>query len=108
MTELNQKKFEVTVKDPYTLEIPVDSSSYSDYVRGGYINPLKKPVSVNFHPYTYALKHPGQFICDFVKIDRAPLLHLAFQSLHRFLRDHGRRPKAGNRRDSSEFFRLCE
>jgi len=79
MTELNQKKFEVTVKDPYTLEIPVDSSTYSDYVRGGYINPLKKPVSVNFHPYTYALKHPGQFICDFVKIDRAPLLHLAFQ-----------------------------
>ena len=47
MTELNGAEKQVSVIGPYTFSIG-DTSSYSEYVRGGIVTQVKKPKSVSF------------------------------------------------------------
>ena len=79
MDALNKREFVVTVKDPYSFEIPVDTSEFPAHVRGGYVTQVKKPVTVQFDPLIYSVKHPGSFAGDWVKSAHAPVLHLAFR-----------------------------
>lgn len=46
---------------------------------------VKEPKTLHFQALTDALKQPGDFlVSDFAKMDRPPILHVAFQALDTF------------------------
>uniref|UniRef100_UPI00398E7F4A ubiquitin-like modifier-activating enzyme 1 isoform X2 n=1 Tax=Pristiophorus japonicus TaxID=55135 RepID=UPI00398E7F4A len=93
MTELNNcKPIEVQVNGPYTFSI-CDTTGFSDYEKGGIVTEVKMPQKLTFKPLKEALQEPQYQITDFGKINRHGTLHIAFQALHRFMREHGRLPK---------------
>jgi len=103
MTELNGLEVEVTVKDPFMFEIPIDTTGYTSYLRGGYVKAIKKPVSISFSPFSLSLSHPGEIVCDAMKCDRAPSLHVAFRAYYMFVEREKRCPIAGRVSDSEIF-----
>lgn len=108
MTELNDQQYIVSVKDPFTFEIPVDSTHFRGHASGGYVTHIKQPVTVSFDSYAESFKNPKDFVCDFNKFDRAPVLHLAFRVLHVFKKKYGFLPEAGDEQHSKMFIELCE
>ena len=47
MTEVNGVEKQISVLGPYTFSIG-DTSSYSEYVRGGIVTQVKKPKAISF------------------------------------------------------------
>ena len=47
MTEVNGVEKQISVLGPYTFSIG-DTSSYSEYVRGGIVTQIKKPKTISF------------------------------------------------------------
>lgn len=101
-TDLNERSFQVTVKDPFSFEIDAVCGLGS----GGYVNQVKQPVSISFKPLSEAFNQPGEFVTDFVKFDRAPILHLGFRALHEFVSRHGALPTAGHAQHAQEIMDL--
>ncbi|EMP26551.1 Ubiquitin-like modifier-activating enzyme 1 [Chelonia mydas] len=103
MEELNHcPPMEIKVLGPYTFSIG-DTSSFSEYVRGGIVSQVKMPKKISFKPLSVALAEPDFVVTDFGKFDRPAQLHLAFQALHDFQRQHQRLP-----RPRSEFDRPAQ
>lgn len=48
MEELNDRDFVVTVKDGYSFDIDMDTSTIGPYRTGGYVNQVKQPATVQF------------------------------------------------------------
>lgn len=108
MTELNNcEPKKIKVLGPYTFSIG-DTTTYSDYTRGGIVTQVKMPKIVNFKSLNDALKEPEFVITDFGKFDHPTQLHLAFKALSLFENTHGRRPKPWNLDDSKEFVNLAK
>lgn len=62
---------------------------------------------LNFKPLHQALKDPSDFLLsDFSKIERKPLLHLAFQALDNFRVEIGRFPLAGSEEDAKKLIAI--
>ncbi|XP_067908159.1 ubiquitin-like modifier-activating enzyme 1 isoform X2 [Heterodontus francisci] len=100
MTELNNcKPVEVQVNGPYSFLIH-DTSSFSDYEKGGIAKEVKMPKKLTFKPLRVALQEPNYNITDFGKIYRHGTLHIAFQALHQFVRDYGHLPKPWGKSDA--------
>ncbi len=67
------------------IELDIDSTGFSPYVRGGIATQVKESKDVAFKSLRDALADPGEFLMsDFSKFDRPPLLHLGFQALDAF------------------------
>ena len=63
----------------------VDTRQHKQYQRGGLVTQSKEPKTLHFQTFAEALKNPGDFlISDFAKMDRPPVLHVAFQALDAF------------------------
>lgn len=94
LAQVNGREFQVRVTGKQTFElVGVDTSHYGDYIRGGYITQVKQPVTLSFKPLSQALGHPGDFLlADWAKMDRAAVLHVAFQALHEFANRKVRTP----------------
>ncbi|XP_067854572.1 ubiquitin-like modifier-activating enzyme 1 [Heptranchias perlo] len=100
MTELNNHKpVEIQVNDPHSFSI-CDTSSFGDYKKGGIVTEAKMPQKLTFKPLREALKEPKYQISDFGKTDRHGTLHVAFQALHHFVREHSRLPKPRGKTDA--------
>lgn len=112
MNELNQLESPVaiTVKGPYTFEVPVDARGFGAYENGGYVHEVKQPSKIRFRPLSEALARPGDFLLtDFAKLGRSELLHFGFQALGEFQRRHGGvLPEPGNRAHSNEVVAIVE
>ena len=104
MTELNDQQFIVEVKDPFSFVLDVDSSAFTPYSRGGYVNQVKQPATVAFKSYSESLKNPGEFVVDFAKIHRAGQVHVAFRALEAFQETHGHLPEPGNVEHANEVY----
>jgi ubiquitin-activating enzyme E1 len=104
MTELNGQRVMVEVKDPFSFMIDVDTSNFTPYERGGYVNQVKMPSTISFKSYSESVRNPGEFVCDFSKIHRAAQLHLAFRGLEEFERLHGHLPEPGNNFHAAEVY----
>jgi len=104
MTEINGKEFEVDVTGPYTFKIG-DTSQFSPYTRGGVITQVKKPKIVHFKPLAEAMKCMAEMviITDFAKFEEPEILHMCYQTLHLFVKQHGRVPAAWNTEDAALF-----
>uniref|UniRef100_A0A8C3F5U3 E1 ubiquitin-activating enzyme n=1 Tax=Chrysemys picta bellii TaxID=8478 RepID=A0A8C3F5U3_CHRPI len=93
MKELNHcPPMEIKVLGPYTFSIG-DTSSFSEYVRGGIVSQVKMPQKISFKPLSVALAEPDFVVTDFGKFEHPAQLHLAFQALHDFQRQHQRLPR---------------
>ncbi|KAL4149161.1 hypothetical protein QTP88_003164 [Uroleucon formosanum] len=106
MTELNGcKPKKITVLGPYTFSIG-DTSSYSDYIKGGFATQVKMPKKLKFKSLKNSLAEPEYLISDFGKFDRPSQLHLAFITFHKFVSVNGRLPIPWSSDDANEFLKL--
>ena len=102
MTELNDiEPRRVTVKGPYTFTIG-DTSSFGDYKRGGLFKQVKQPRTLHFASLRESRAAPECLVSDFAKMDRPPLLHVAFEALSQFAEQAKRLPRARNAEDAAE------
>ncbi|KAM6980088.1 ubiquitin-like modifier-activating enzyme 1 [Aplochiton taeniatus] len=95
MAELNAiHPVEISVLSPYSFHIG-DTSSFSEYQRGGVVTEVKKPETLHFKPMAEALVDYHQLLVmtDYGKTARHQTLHLAFQALHGFVKREGRLPR---------------
>uniref|UniRef100_A0A8C2J7T0 E1 ubiquitin-activating enzyme n=1 Tax=Cyprinus carpio TaxID=7962 RepID=A0A8C2J7T0_CYPCA len=92
MTELNGCE-PIEIK---TLGDICDTSSFSDYVRGGIVTQVKMPKKVAFKSLSSSMAEPEFLLTDFAKFDRPGQLHMGFQALHAFEKKHSRLPKPWN------------
>lgn len=107
MEELNgSEPRKIKVLGPYTFSIG-DTASYSDYVRGGIVTQVKMPKTVNFKRFSDALTRPEYVITDFGKFDHPDQLHLAFEALHEFVKQHGRIPTPWGKADAETFLSVA-
>ncbi|XP_063997307.1 ubiquitin-like modifier-activating enzyme 1, partial [Pogoniulus pusillus] len=106
MEELNScAPLQITVLGPYTFSIG-DTSGYGDYLRGGIVTQVKMPKHIQFRRLREALLEPEFLITDYGKAQRAPVLHWAWQGLHRFIQQHGREPRPRHPGDAAEVLAL--
>ncbi|KAM6226124.1 ubiquitin-like modifier-activating enzyme 1, partial [Porphyrio hochstetteri] len=101
MEELNTAgPMEIRVLGPYTFSIG-DTSGFGDYVRGGIVTQVKMPKRIRFKRLREALVEPQLLLTDFGKAERAPIMHWAWQGLHRFIQQHGRPPRPRHQGDAA-------
>uniref|UniRef100_A0A673LDZ3 E1 ubiquitin-activating enzyme n=1 Tax=Sinocyclocheilus rhinocerous TaxID=307959 RepID=A0A673LDZ3_9TELE len=108
MTELNGcDPIEIKTLGPYTFSI-CNTSSFSDYVRGGIVTQVKMPKTVAFKSLSSSMAEPEFMLTDFAKFDRPGQLHVGFQALHAFEKKHSRLPKPWSQSDADELVTLAE
>lgn len=108
MVELNGcEPRKIRVLGPYTFSIG-DTSSYSDYIRGGIVTQVKMPKNLSFLPLEEALTKPEFLMSDFAKFDHPEQLHLAFQTLHEFVEKYNKVPTPWSNDDAAKFVALAE
>lgn len=108
MTELNGcEPRKIRVLGPYTFSIG-DTSSYSDYIRGGVVTQVKMPKTLSFLPLDEALAQPEFLTSDFAKFDHPEQLHLAFQALHEYVKKYNKVPAPWNVSDAENFISVAE
>ncbi|PKU84246.1 Ubiquitin-activating enzyme E1 1 [Dendrobium catenatum] len=104
MIELNDgKPRKVVNARPYSFALEEDTTGFGTYNRGGIVTQVKQPKVLQFKPLRDALRDPGDFLLsDFSKIDRSPLLHLAFEALDAFRHEFGHFPAPGSEEDAQK------
>ncbi|XP_041953675.1 ubiquitin-like modifier-activating enzyme 1 isoform X3 [Alosa sapidissima] len=107
MTELNGcQPIEIKALGPYTFSI-CDTTSFSDYVRGGIVSQVKMPKKISFKSLSSSMAEPEFMLTDFAKFDRPGQLHVGFQALHAYEKKHSRLPKPWNQADADELVALA-
>ncbi|EDL38132.1 ubiquitin-like modifier-activating enzyme 1 Y [Mus musculus] len=108
MSELNGiGPIEIKVLGPYTFSI-CDTSSFSEYIRGGIVSQVKVPRKINFKPLLASLAEPEFVVTDFAKCCHPAQLHIGFQALHQFCTQHSRPPRPHNEEDAEELVTLAQ
>jgi len=108
MVELNGREFKVKVLGPYTFSID-DTTSFSDYERGGVILQVKQPKEINFRPLSSALTNMGEpVMTDFAKFSSPGLMHLCYQTLHSWVGRNSNMPRPWSREDADKFLSLAK
>eukprot|EP00775_Hariotina_reticulata_P006408 gene6408-6639_t len=108
MTELNNHK-PIKIKNckAHSFELEWDTTGFSEYVRGGIVTQHKEVKTLEFKTLSDALEAPGEFLLsDFSKIERSPLLHIAFQALDAYQAEQGALPRPGVTSDADKLLEL--
>merc|ERR1719411_2353122 len=111
MTELNgcQPK-KITVAGPYTFKIG-DTSTFGQYVKGGIATQVKMPTEISFQSFKDAIADPTELfvLTDFAKFDRPAQMHLAYLTLHHYMKENGgKAPAPWNQEDAQKFVTLAK
>ncbi|XP_028923125.1 ubiquitin-like modifier-activating enzyme 1 [Ornithorhynchus anatinus] len=107
MSELNGcPPVEIKVLGPYTFSV-CDTTKFSDYVRGGIVSQVKVPKKISFKSLSASLAEPDFVMTDFAKFSHPAQLHVAFQALHQFCKQHGRLPRPRHQADAEEVVGLA-
>jgi ubiquitin-activating enzyme E1 len=109
MTELNDgKPRKVKNARPFSFSVEEDTSSYGVYTKGGIVTQVKEPKVLRFKALRDAMRDPGDFLLsDFSKFEHSPVLHLAFEALDKFKKEHVRYPTAGCEQDAQSFLKFA-
>lgn len=106
MTELNGcAPIKIKVLGPFTFSIG-DTTGFSDYIRGGIVTQVKMPKKLDFKSYEESMKAPEFVLTDFAKFDRPGVLHIAFQALHQFVKENGKKPAPWCEKDADSFLTM--
>ena len=110
MTELNDgKPRRVKNVKAYSFELDEDTTDFQRYVSNGLVKKVKEAKTINFKPLREAITDPGDFLlCDFAKLERPALLHIAFQALDDYQQKNGRLPRPGMEEDAEDFVKIAE
>lgn len=108
MTELNGcKPIKIKVLGPYTFGIG-ETSTYSEYIRGGIVTQVKMPKTISFKPLEVADKEFECVMSDFGKFDHPETLHAAFKALDQFIEQEDRLPKPWNNEDANKLLEITK
>lgn len=108
MEELNDcKPIKIKVLGPYTFSIG-DTTKYSKYIQGGVVTQVKLPKTINFNSFKEALCNPQVLVTDFAKFDHPYQTHLAFFTLHEFVKTKNRTPRPWNQEDANTFVEIAK
>jgi len=111
MTELNNREFKITNKGPYQLGIG-DTSSFSPYVKSGFIEQVKVPQTITFEPlasfFGKAINPELVLLGDLSKFDRTAIYPIFLQALFAYYEKYGRLPNPGSEAESLEVFSITE
>uniref|UniRef100_A0A4W5PET7 E1 ubiquitin-activating enzyme n=1 Tax=Hucho hucho TaxID=62062 RepID=A0A4W5PET7_9TELE len=101
MTKLNSYgPVDIKVLGPDSFSI-CDTSSFSEYEKGGVATEVKNTKILKFKPLDEALVDPELLVMtDYGKMTKHQTLHLAFQALHGFVKRVGRLPKPRSQLDA--------
>jgi len=110
MAELNDgKPRRVKSCKPHHFELEVDSSKYGEYIRGGIVTQFKPSKTVSFKTLAQSISEPGEFLLsDFSKMERSPILHVAYQALDAFRVKKGRMPTPGSKEEAAEMLAMAK
>ena len=84
LPQVNNHEYKIKVTGPSTFQIPVNTHTSPPYLRGGYLQQIKQPLTLPFLPLSLALTScpASDFVlADFAKMERPLLLHLGTSSL---------------------------
>ena len=107
MAEVNGKEFKIKVYGPYTFGIG-DTTNFGKYIRGGYVNQVKKPKILEFKPIDGASKEPVSVISDFCKMEESNTIHLAFHATSLYQIKHKSLPRPWHPEDANEFVNIAK
>lgn len=109
MTELNgcpPRRIHVLGPQQFTIG---DTSAFSPYESFGWCKQVKRPATFHFLPLKEANRSPGEFqVTDFGKLENAATLHVAVQTLDRFITEMKRPPCPFNETDADRFVTMAE
>lgn len=106
MTELNgSKPIKIRVLGRYSFEI-VDTSSFSEYTKGGLVTEVKMPSRISFEPLRTSLNKPEIQTTNYFKMKDFATLHLAFRALHQFVEQAGHLPRPMSQVDAEGLLEL--
>ena len=112
MIELNNCQIQIKKIDDYNIEI-LDTSNFTDYKCGGYIEKAKISVEMNFFPFEQKLEIP------YIEEDEYPrqidlgkgcvneIVHIGILALYEFLKKYNALPELNNKKDSEELFNIA-
>lgn len=116
MTELNENEsIQIKKIDNYNIEINKDTSNFSDYISGGYIQKAKISLEMNFSsfeqslevPYTEEVEYPAQI--DFGKSCFNEIIHIGILALYEFLnQNHNSFPELNSKKDAEKLFQIAK
>uniref|UniRef100_A0A0A9XZ86 E1 ubiquitin-activating enzyme n=4 Tax=Lygus hesperus TaxID=30085 RepID=A0A0A9XZ86_LYGHE len=108
MTELNGcDPIKIKVLGPYTFSIG-NTSSLSEYVRGGVVTQVKMPKILNFKKLSESLKEPEFLVTDFAKFDHPQQLHVAYAALDSYVKEKNSLPKPWDNECANAFLEVCK
>lgn len=108
MIELNGcEPRKIKVLGPYTFSIG-DTSSFTEYERGGIVTQVKMPKTISFKPLDESIKAPEFIITDFGKFDYPEQCHVAFLALHDYVKAKEQLPRPWNQEDADSFIEIAE
>lgn len=109
MSKLNSDKlYQVKVLGPQAFQIDIDKS-YGTFEGFGVYTQVRMPTVVNFSSLSEQLTNPDFVVSDSKKFDRPQQLHLGFQALHIFKKDHGGRlPIPYNDNDLIDYLKIVK
>ena len=109
MTELNDcspRRIHVLGPQQFTIG---DTSAFSSYESFGWCKQGKRPATFHFLPLKEANHTPGEFqVTDFGKLENAASLHVAVQTLDRFISEMKRPPCPFDETDADRFVAMAE
>eukprot|EP00879_Flechtneria_rotunda_P011893 GHRR01012422.1.p1 GENE.GHRR01012422.1~~GHRR01012422.1.p1 ORF type:complete len:887 (+),score=280.88 GHRR01012422.1:1076-3736(+) len=108
MTELNNHKpIRVQNCKAHSFELDVDTTKFGEFVRGGIVTQHKETKILSFKKLSEALEAPGEFLLsDFSKIERSPMLHVAFQALDAYQAEIDSLPRPGVSEDAEKLLAI--
>lgn len=105
MTELNGcSPRKINVTGDFTFSIG-DTSTMTDYIRGGIATQVKMPILLTFKSFNESLVDPQYQAVDYM-VPRQQQLHVAFQTIDQFKAKHKRLPEPWNEKDADEFLNM--
>jgi ubiquitin-activating enzyme E1 len=111
MTEVNGKEFKIQVKGPYSFAIG-DTSSYSPYIKGGFVEQIKQPCYIQFQMLKEFLgkKIPDKkyLLTDYSKVDRPDTYLIFVESILEFREKHKRLPNPWSDNDADEIVSIAK
>lgn len=110
MTEINDKKFTISVRTPETFSINCDTSGddFSSFTHGGRAIQVKNSITLTYDSLEKQLQDPKILICDLSKFESPRVLHLGFMALHKFREENGRLPNVWCKTDAEVLISLSK
>eukprot|EP00879_Flechtneria_rotunda_P024769 GHRR01026278.1.p1 GENE.GHRR01026278.1~~GHRR01026278.1.p1 ORF type:complete len:166 (-),score=44.70 GHRR01026278.1:478-975(-) len=91
----------------HSFELDVDTTKFGEFVRGGIVTQHKETKILSFKKLSEALEAPGEFLLsDFSKIERSPMLHVAFQALDAYQAEIDSLPRPGVSEDAEKLLAI--